>query len=296
MAARAEASMTLDAEIRVPTALTRLVRFHVPGPADNILREEESHWLDMCLTPRPANARACYLGRWPSHRFAPIGSVFLVPAKESLRARSDAGNTQASVLCHLHPEPLRRWFEGDLDWTDQKLEAGLDIPDPNVRRLLTRLAEELRHPGFASEVLVESIVAQLAIELGRYCAAIEHGPVSGGLAPWRLRLIEERLREVREAPTLGELAALCNLSVRQLTRGFRKSRGRSIGDHVAQCRIDHAKQLLAGEQSVKAVAYTLGFASTSSFSFAFRSAAGQTPRQFRERVRAAAHTSKRGAS
>jgi len=201
-----------------------------------------------------------------------------------MQARSDGGSTQASILCLLRPEPLRQWFEGDLEWTDRRLEASLDIPDANIRGLLLRLAEELRHPGFASQVLVELISAQVAIELARYCAAVNDGPSSGGLAPWRLRLIEERLKEIRESPTLSDLAGLCNLSVRQLTRAFRASRGRSIGDYVAHCRLDNAKRLLATDESVKAIAYSLGFASPSSFSFAFRRATGKTPREFRQRV------------
>lgn len=280
----AQTLMTLDAEIRVPLATAQLVRFHVTGPADNILRENDKYWLDLCLTPRPPNARACYRDHWGPHRFERIGNVFLVPPGEKMQARSDGCATQASVLCHLNPEPLRQWFEGDLEWTDRRLEASLDIPDANVRSLLLRLAEELRNPGFASEVLVELIVGQVAIELARYCTSVDAGPASGGLAPWRLRRIEERLKEVRESPTLTELAQLCNLSVRQLTRAFRASRGRSIGDHVAQCRLDNAKRLLATQDSVKAIAYSLGFASPSSFSFAFRRATGETPREFRQRV------------
>lgn len=67
------------------------------------------------------------------------------------------------------------------------------------------------------------------------------------------------------------------------TRAFRATRGQSIGGHVAQCRIDHAKRLLSADSSIKAVAYTLGFASPSSFSFAFRRATGQTPREFQAR-------------
>jgi AraC family transcriptional regulator len=286
MAVRSEATVTVDAEMRVPLAMTQLVRFHHTAPVDDILREEETYWLDLCLTPRPANARGCYVDRWGPHRFERIGGVFLLPPRESMHARSDGGPTQASILCHLRPEPLRQWFEGDLEWTDRRLEAGLDIPDENIRRLLLRLAEEMRNPGFASEALVELIVAQVAIELARYCVAIKAGPTTGGLAPWRLRLIDERLREVNAAPTLSELAALCNLSVRQLTRAFRTSRGRSIGDYVAQCRIDNAKHLLAlsKDDSIKAIAYSLGFASPSSFSCAFRCATGQTPREFRERA------------
>jgi AraC family transcriptional regulator len=77
------------------------------------------------------------------------------------------------------------------------------------------------------------------------------------------------------------LAALCNLSVRHLARGFRASRGCSIGEYVAQRQIDHAKRLLTTDESTKSIAYTLGFATSSSFIYAFREATGQTPRQFR---------------
>lgn len=85
-------------------------------------------------------------------------------------------------------------------------------------------------------------------------------------------------------PSLSELASLCSLSVRQLARAFRASRGVSIGDHIAQCRIEHARRMLAGADSIKSIAYDLGFASPSSFSFAFRSATGQTPREFRSEL------------
>jgi len=74
------------------------------------------------------------------------------------------------------------------------------------------------------------------------------------------------------------------LSVRQLTRGFRTSRGCSIGDYVVHSRIDTAKRLLGTSESVKSIAYSIGFSSTSSFSYAFRRATGTTPRQFRQRV------------
>lgn len=276
--------MTIDAEVRVPIATTQLVRFHMVEPADNILSDRDTYWLDLCLTPRPRNARACYRDHWGPHRFERIGNVLLLPPREAMQARSDGGPTQVSVLCHLQPEAMHQWFDGDLEWTDRRLESSLDIPDVNVRRLMLRLADEMRNPGFASAMLVELMTAQMAIELSRYCAAIKEGPASGGLAPWRLRLIDERLREVREAPTLSELATLCNLSVRQLTRGFRASKERSIGDHVAHCRMENAKRLLSTRQSVKAIAYSLGFASPSSFSFAFRRATGQTPREFRQRI------------
>jgi AraC family transcriptional regulator len=253
-------------------------------PISGAMREDEDYRLDLCLSPRPRNARACYSDRWAPHRFERLGAVWLLPPGETLQACSDGGRRQRSLVCHVRSEQMRAWLQGDLEWTDRRLTAILDIPDANIRGLLLRLAAEVRQPGFASEMLVELICAQIAIELGRYCAAVNEGPVTGGLAPWRLRLIEERLREVQAAPTLAELADLCKLSVRQLTRGFRTSRGRSIGDHVAHSRLEHAKRMLAGDQSVKAIAYSLGFSSPSSFSYAFRRVLGETPRQFRQRV------------
>ncbi|MET0178987.1 MAG: helix-turn-helix transcriptional regulator, partial [Novosphingobium sp.] len=134
-----------------------------------------------------------------------------------------------------------------------------------------------------SLVLAELIVGQLAIEVARYCQAISEGAISGGLASWRLRLIDERLQLGGPPPTLDELARLCSVSSRQLTRGFRGSRGCSIGEYIATSRIDLAKRLLGSADSIKAIAFQLGFTSPSSFSFAFRRATGSTPRQFRTR-------------
>jgi len=275
---------TLEAELSAPIALVQLVRFHMTSPADNILREQDTYWLDLCLTPRPRNARGCYSERWSPHRFERLGTIFAVPPGETMHARSDAGEPQTSILCHLRPEPMREFLEDRLEWTDRRLEAGLDIPDGNLRALLLRIGEELRHPGFASDVLVELMGMQIAIELSRYWLGIKDGPTHGGLSAWRLRLIDERLREIGEAPSLSELASMCKVSVRQLTRGFRASRNRSIGEHVADCQMDHAKQLLAAGQGIRAVAQLLGFASASSFSVAFRRATGETPREFRQRM------------
>jgi AraC family transcriptional regulator len=279
-----QAVMTIDAEVRAAGATAQLVRFDIQGPSDDILQAQDSYWLDLCLTPRPRSARGCFRERWGSGRFQRIGKILFVPPQESFQARSDETSSQTSLLCHLQGEALRQWFGDEVHWTTRQLEAGLDVADLHIRNLLLRMADELRQPGFASQTLVELLSAQLGIELRRYFSGVieeEHG---SKLAPWRLRAIDERLRDTPTAPTLAELAGLCRLSVRQLTRGFRASRGCSIGDYVAQSRLDHARRLLATRQSVKAIAYTLGFATPSSFCFAFRRGTGLTPSEFRQRL------------
>lgn len=285
----AAASMTVGAEYRVAQARVQLVRFDMTQPADNVVRHDDSYWLDFSLTPRPRNARACYREHWSPQRYERLGKVFMLPPGETLQARSDGASSQTSILCHLQPDALSKACGRELQWTDRRLQDSLDIRNENVRSLLLRLAQEVRHPGFATEALVELIIAQLAIELARHCAGVsDDSAVGGGLAAWRLRLIDERLREERAAPTLNELAALCRVSVRQLTRGFRSSRGSSIGEHIAATRIELAKRMLHADNSVKGIAYTLGFASPSSFCFAFKRATGATPNEFRQRAPRAA--------
>lgn len=275
--------MTVEAEVRVPDATARLAQFHHQGPSDYVMRHD-SCWLDLSLTARPANTRARYVDGWGPHRYERVGAVLFVPAGHAFQFRTDGG-TMASVVCQIRPELLRKWSEDELEWTDRLLETGLDVTNARLRAPLVRLAEELRAPGLAGPALTELLVGQVTIELARHCAAIKDSPASGGLAAWRLRLIEERLSQVREPPTLDELAGLCNLSVRQLTRGFRASRGAPIGDYIARTRADFAQRLLATDESLKSIAHSLGFASHSSFTSAFRRATGETPRQFRQRSR-----------
>lgn len=275
----------VEAEINAPIVSVQLIHFHNIGSNENVLHGSESYRVDLSLTPRQQNARVCYREHWSPHRFEPIGKIFLLPPNETFVGKGEGGNhTQATLLCHLRPEPMREWFEGDLEWTDHRLAAGLNISNANILQLLLRLHEEMKHPGFASDVLVEMVGAQIAIELGRYCTAVSEGSTKGGLAPWRMRLIEERLHEVHKAPTLAELATICNMSVRQLAHAFRASRNCSIGDYVAQCRIENAKKRLARDESIKAIAQSLGFASPCNFSRAFLRATGETPREYRLRV------------
>ncbi|MAR91516.1 MAG: hypothetical protein CML06_11645 [Pseudomonadales bacterium] len=85
-------------------------------------------------------------------------------------------------------------------------------------------------------------------------------------------------------PSIAELAELCNISTRQLQRGFRVSRGSSIGRYVERCRIENAKRLLQQGTPIHRVAGILGYTSHSSFTSAFRRATGTTPARFRQRV------------
>ncbi|MDE2405263.1 MAG: helix-turn-helix transcriptional regulator [Sphingomonadales bacterium] len=276
------ATIAVEAALATPTIDARIVRFDMPSAQDNVTAPSGRYHVNLCLTPRPLNARAGYVAHWGPHRFDRLGDIFLVPPGESLHFRGDPGR-QASLTCDLSPEPVAALIGRELEWTDQRLAATLDITSARIRALLFRMTEEVRHPGLAAETMLDLFASELAIEIGRFCLEVHERPVTGGLAGWRLRLIDERLADESRAPGLAELADICNISVRQLTRGFRTSRGCSIGDHVEQRRMEAAKRRLMAGDSVKAVAFAMGFASPSSFTFAFRRAVGISPNQFRQR-------------
>jgi AraC family transcriptional regulator len=259
-----------------------IVRYEFDEPVDGVVEEDDHHRLDLCLTPRPYGACGSFQ-HWPRSRYERLGNLFLVPAGHQVRARSDSGR-QMSAVCRLRRSAIREWGGYDLDWTEPQLIAGLDITSPAIRGLLHRMGQETRAPGFASTMMIELMAGQLAIELVRFHAEVADQPPVRGLAPWRLKRIDERVHEDRAQPTLTELAELCGLSTRQLTRGFRVSQNMSIGDFVTSVRVERAKRLLANAQSIKEVAYAIGFGSPSSFSYAFRRATGETPQNFRQQI------------
>ena len=273
-------SYAYEAELRLPIATAQLVHFVKRHPIERTLVDPDSYRLDLCLTPRTPGARICFSDHWAAHRYEKPGKVFIIPPGESLRIRSDAGE-QGAIICRIHTAQIREWLEEDLAWSESRLNASVDVSSVAIRQLLLRLGEEMREPGFASHILSEGLVLQIAVELARFYRDIPDQASAGGLAPWRLRLIDERLQDDSRPPTLSELAALCRISVRQLTRGYRASRRSTIGEHVAQSRMESAKQMLAAGGSVKSVAHSLGFTSSSSFCTAFRKATGATPSRFR---------------
>jgi AraC family transcriptional regulator len=281
--------MDIQAEARSPSMIARLVGFHIPSRTNSLIPGAASSQINMCLTPRPLNVRACYLRRWGTHRFERLGTIFVIPPGQELQIKGEGGD-QATLICQLDAGVLNSLLGGAPDWDDRQLAAMLDVSNAQIRHLLFRLVEEVWAPSFAQPDMLEILGKELAIELCRYALDVKQGPATGGLASWRLRLIDQRLQECRTVPRLSELAEICNISVRQLTRAFRVSRGCPIGDYIERHRMEAAKRLLLAGGVTKAVADALGFGSGSSFASAFRRTEGVTPTEFCQRWSATPRT------
>lgn len=275
-------TLFVDADLALHVGRVQLVRNFWEAPIDS-RGTAPRHHLELSMLPRSGEPRGCFPDHWGPHRFEPMGPIFLLPAEQMFHALSQC-RQQRSVICDLDPLAIDEWFEGELRWTDRRLRAGLDIVSHRIRGLLVGMADELRSPGFASQTVVELMAAQAAIELSRHLMGVEEKRPAGGLSMRQLRLIDERVASQTSSPSLNELAGLCGISVRHLTRAFRISRGRSIGRYLEECRVEQSKRLLCSGHSVKAVAYTVGFTAASNFAAAFRRATGESPREFQQRA------------
>ncbi len=268
----------IEAEASFGFGHAQIIRRVWDEPID-VVDSPNQHRLEFAMLPRSHAARGCFPDRQGKQHFEPFGEVFFFPAGQLVHAKSCCRH-QFSVVCSFQPEAVGFWFYGGLQWTHTRLQACLNINNPTIRNLLSRLGEELRNPGFAGAAMSELMAGQVGIELARHLTGIEEPPRTGGLSARNLRLIDERLEQDGAVPDLSELAGLCGLSVRHLTRAFRTSRRRSIGSYIVECRILRAKDLLATGVSVKQIAGTMGFNSPAALSSAFRRATGESPRDY----------------
>lgn len=99
-----------------------------------------------------------------------------------------------------------------------------------------------------------------------------------------LQLREIMLLSDRMGSTLNDAAASLNVTPRTLIRQL-KAEGTSFQAIKDGLRCDLAMRDLAGPKNIEAISQDVGFASPASFHRAFRGWTGETPGQFRRRVR-----------
>lgn len=107
--------------------------------------------------------------------------------------------------------------------------------------------------------------------------------------PWPSNAAARKIAEVlTENPgdtrTLDELAQLAHASSRTIERAFFDDTGVTFRDWRLQCRINEAKRLLSLGRPTDAVAFRVGYSTTSSFGRAFKRHTGISPGSYAEQV------------
>lgn len=274
---------SVSAEVCVAQGVARVIHYQSHRPID-MVGSTRGYRLEMRLVRGQCKSgQASFPERWQRGRSGAIGDLYLIPSDEIIHVFGPPAR-QSSIICEFEASSVDAWFGENLDWSSLQLASCLDIASPLLTNVLGRLAREMNSPSLASGAMSELLVAQAALALVRSIGTVREERTCGGLAGWRLRCIDERLNESGRAPSLGELAGLIGLSVRQMARAYQASRGGSIGAAIATAQATHAQTLLKNGMTVAQVADALGFAAPSSFSSAFKRATGIAPRQFREQA------------
>lgn len=273
----------VEREVRTAISVVKLAHFRVDDELDDIWTCADGYRVDLSLTPRPAGATGSNADPAAGASPRALGSMFILPPAAPVIFTSEPGRS-SSIVCDLRPKDVEAWFDEGPTWDGCRLERCFDVRCGRLRGLMQLLLDELLHPGFAQAECVELICAHLGLVVGRSLHVLEHEPRAHS-PKRRMDVVEDRLRSAGPAPTLSELANLAGISVRQLTREFRATRGCSIGHYMGSLRVGAAKELLASNQSAKSIARELGFQSAAAFSYAFKRATGLTPSEFRARRR-----------
>jgi AraC family transcriptional regulator len=166
------------------------------------------------------------------------------------------------------------------------IKPGVAANDPVVLHLgnCLRLATE-RHAG-ANEQFVDRVTTALNVHFARAYGGM-HFPrplVSGGLAPWQLRLARDTINANLDGDfSLEQIARECRLSVSHFARAFTRSTGISPHRWLMQRRVEVAKDLmLTTDYSLAEISLRCGFFDQSHFTRVFAEATRETPGRWRQ--------------
>jgi AraC family transcriptional regulator len=166
------------------------------------------------------------------------------------------------------------------------VRPGIAANDPIVLHLGDCLIPAIeRHYG-TNDQFVDRITTALNIHFARVYGGM-HFPrplVSGGLAPWQLRLTRDTINaNLEEELSLEQVARECRLSVSHFARAFTRSTGISPHRWLMQRRVDVAKDLmLSTDSSLVEISLKCGFSDQSHFTKVFAEATGETPGRWRQ--------------
>lgn len=276
----------VERQVRLTDGMVEVGKFRWPAPIDLELRsKEDSIAFNLALSPRPANARLVRLsGSSPAHQDR-LDRVMLLNPGSTYRLNISPGKVR-SLSCEIDRSAVEQ-LVGPVDWDGENWQLRSRSRMPVIELLLNRMYEELREKHLASELALDAYARALCVELARclHPGDGSKGTSKGGLAPWRLRLLRQRICADAPAPRLPELAELCGLTVRQLSRAFKEETGKTLGSFIVEATMERAVHLLTQtDRPIAEIAAELGFATPTSFTYSFRRAIGALPRELRRRA------------
>ncbi|MCR9254021.1 MAG: AraC family transcriptional regulator [bacterium] len=240
----------------------QLIWFHEAG----------THYIDFNTFDHPANA-LFFIDKGQVHKFCNVSS-------------------NSGSLLHFNDTFLNRFDFNHENWIVYKTFNELNQPfivlDDTSRNQLENFYSlilqelELKHFNYKEQLYFLFRLMLTTAERLRY----SHSKISINTSPGLdlavkfKQLVEDNLQKPYD---VVEYAEMLNMSVKQLSSLVKKYLGDSPGHYINEKKAIEAKRLLSNtNQSIKEVAYFLGFQQSTYFTKFFKKYTGFTPKEFRE--------------
>ncbi|UFX47578.1 AraC family transcriptional regulator [Bradyrhizobium sp. 41S5] len=215
------------------------------------------------------------------------GVVTIIPAGS--RARWDIPGFVDVIQLYLPHVTLERVAREAEVSAPGDLRERTGHPDALTSSLLISAADLLEGNAAIDALLRQQLTDTVATRILAEHADVStaFGPITGGLSPHALRRAIERLGSDSDADvSLAALATDAGLSRFHFCRAFKESTGLSPHAWLRQQRLERAMNLLRDtDAAIATVAAELGYASQTAFTAAFRTLTGETPSDWRRRMR-----------
>lgn len=217
----------------------------------------------------------------PNH--APCNPLSYVPADIPWGTKVAGEGHAAGIVCRFDPRLFNTVTGLGGDWSARYLEACRDLESSEIRVILQEIYLELLSPGFATDILIDTLSNLILIHLARYFRAIPDTPQMGvAELPFSRHdlLTMRRFIEAADGKRISvpDLAAAVGYSISHFHFLFRESTGITPAAFTMAVRLKKAARLLRENVlSIKEIAWRAGFKSQSSFSNAFHKYTGKTP-------------------
>ncbi len=215
------------------------------------------------------------------------GVVTIIPAGSS--ARWDIPGLVDVIQLYLPHTTLERvGREAGAPAPGDLLER-TGYPDPVTSGLLMSAADVLEGNAALDNLFRQQLTDLLATRILAEHTGVPttFEPIMGGLSPHALRRAIERLgSDSYTDVSLTALASDAGLSRFHFCRAFKESTGLSPHAWLRQQRLEQAMNMLRDtDASIASVAAQLGYASQTAFTAAFKKLTGETPSDWRRRMR-----------
>lgn len=235
-------------------------------------REAGTHYIDFNSFDHPADA-LFFIDKGQVHKFCDVSS-------------------NRGSLFHFNDSFLNRFDFNHENWVVYKTFNELNQPfielddtsQNQIEDFYSLIIQELEEKNFNYKEQLYFLFRLMLTTVERLRYRDSKIPVNSSpdldLAVKFKQLVENNLHNPLD---VGEYAGMLNVSVKQLSSLVKKYFGNSPGNFINEKKSIEAKRLLSNtNQSIKEVAYFLGFQQSTYFTKFFKKHTGITPKEFRE--------------